>query len=163
PGLSTDTFEALGVPVPENYSAPSTTGLEDTVGVHMQAFRLGDILFTVCSCEQWVDQAYNIKTRTDTKPGNEYLGYDVTSPNAGDYYATRLSQMGHALKGDSAAAKTVDGQTDPQRADADWAPMVGKEVVDQNHEEAKVRAVGEASSAGVQAYAHTLPNDGGSD
>ncbi|MFL6095413.1 MAG: hypothetical protein ACJ71Y_08180, partial [Blastococcus sp.] len=82
PGLSTDTFEALGVPVPENYSAPSTTGLEDTVGVHMQAFRLGDILFTVCSCEQWVDQAYNIKTRTDTKPGNEYLGYDVTSPNA---------------------------------------------------------------------------------
>src|SRR5436190_11209624 len=82
PGLSTDTFEALGVPVPENYSAPSTGGLEDTVGVHMQAFRLGDILFTVCSCEQWVDQAYNIKTRTDTKPGNEYLGYDVTSPNA---------------------------------------------------------------------------------
>src|SRR4051812_49101562 len=82
PGVSTDTFESLGIPIPENYSAPSTTGLEDTFGVHMQAFRLGDILFTVCSCEQWVEQAYNIKTRTDTVPGNEYLGYDATSPNA---------------------------------------------------------------------------------
>src|SRR5437763_5548632 len=82
PGLSTDNFEALGIPIPENYSAPSTGGLEDTVGVHMQAFRLGDILLTVCSCEQWVEQSYNIKTRTDTVPGNEYLGYDATSPNA---------------------------------------------------------------------------------
>src|SRR3954451_9100090 len=82
PGLSTDTFEALGIPIPENYSAPAQGGLEDTNGVHMQAFRLGDILFTVCSCEQWVEQSYNIKTRTDTLPGNEYLGYDATSPNA---------------------------------------------------------------------------------
>ena len=79
PGLSTDTFEALGIPIPENYSAPSHGALEDTLGVHMQAFRLGDILFTVCSCEQWVEQAYNIKTRTDTKPGNEWLGYDPTT------------------------------------------------------------------------------------
>src|SRR5438067_4445077 len=82
PGISTDTFEQYGIPIPENYSAPSQFGLEDTNGVHMQAFRLGDILFTVCSCEQWVEQSYNIKTRTDTAPGNEYLGYDVTSPNA---------------------------------------------------------------------------------
>src|SRR4051812_43800319 len=82
PGLSTDTFESMGISVPENYSAPSNGALEDTVGVHMQAFRLGDILFTVCSCEQWVEQSYNIKTRTDSKANNEYLGYDPTSPNA---------------------------------------------------------------------------------
>src|SRR5437763_10929237 len=82
PGLSTGTFEALGIPIPENYSAPSQFGLEDTNGVHMQAFRLGGILFTVCSCEQWVEQSYNIKTRTDRVSGNEYVGYDATSPNA---------------------------------------------------------------------------------
>ena len=75
-------FEKLGVPIPENYSAPSTGALEDTVGVHMQAFRLGEILFTVCSCEQWVEQSYNIKTRTDTQPGNEWLGYDPAGPDA---------------------------------------------------------------------------------
>src|SRR3954452_14333688 len=82
PGIDTDTFEALGIPIPENYSAPSYGALEDEFGVHMQAVRLGPILFTVCSCEQWVEQSYNIKTRTDEVPGNEWLGYDATSPDA---------------------------------------------------------------------------------
>ena len=44
--------------------------------MHLQAFRIGDILFTVCSCEQWADQSRNIKTRTDRVAGNEHLGYD---------------------------------------------------------------------------------------
>src|SRR6476660_4157672 len=65
PAVSTDTFESLGIPVPENYSAPSYGALEDTLGVHMQALKLGDILLTICSCEQWVEQSYNIKKRTD--------------------------------------------------------------------------------------------------
>jgi hypothetical protein len=69
--------------------------------------------------------------------------------------------MGHALKGDTAANDAVDGQTDPQQADPAWAAMIAKEVGDQTQEEAKVRAVGEAASAGVEAYDRTLPNDGG--
>ena len=76
PGLSTDDLESKGIPVPENYSAPSYTGLEEDLGVHLQAWRLGDMLFTFCSCEQWVEQSRNIKTRTDTVPGDEYLGFD---------------------------------------------------------------------------------------
>ena len=293
PGISTDTFESLGVPVPENYSVPSTGALEDTLGVHMQAFRMGDILFTVCSCEQWVEQSYNIKTRTDKTPDNEWLGYDPTSPNAdrtekcvrknsatwtctvgdyplrtpdvrdvpddrirhmqaqinndaagwddpncnelgcgyqgeseptdpkkirgnfthddtkanarsgykltftiamandyngyiasyrefmdhdhyrkaltgwgphsSDYYATRLSQLGRALKGDAASQRAIDGQTDPAKADSAWTHMVAKEAADQAAQDAKVRAVGEAAAAGVQAYALTLPDDGGAD
>ncbi|HMC71385.1 MAG TPA: hypothetical protein VKJ07_19670, partial [Mycobacteriales bacterium] len=309
PGISTDTFEQFGIPIPENYSAPSTGGLEDTVGVHMQAIRLGDILFTVCSCEQWVEQSYNIKTRTDTQPGNEYLGYDPSSarsepaercvrngdgtyrddgsgtgtwtctradptpetrklsdrivehmraqilndatrwddptcrelgcgaqgeseptdlakvrgnfthddttlrggsaqspsyagrygyrmtitismandyngyiasyrefmdhdhyrkaltgwgPHSSDYYATRLTELGHALKGDDQSARAVDGQTEPAKADPAWAPMVAKEVADQRHEDAKVTAVGTAADAAVPAYDATVPNDGGS-
>ena len=84
PAVTTDNFEELGIPFPENVSTPSHGALQDTLGVHLQAFRLGDILFTVCSCEQWTDQAYNIKTRTDTTPGNEWLGYDSTNPPADD-------------------------------------------------------------------------------
>ncbi len=76
PGLSTDDFEALGIPVPENYGAPAYGGLEEDIDVHLQAFRMGDIVFTACSCEQWFDQAQNIVTRTDRNPDNEYLGYD---------------------------------------------------------------------------------------
>jgi hypothetical protein len=79
PGLSTDDFQSRGIPLPENYSAPSYTGLAEDVSVHLQAFRLGDILFTVCSCEQWKDQAYDIKTRTDMAQGNQYIGYDWAS------------------------------------------------------------------------------------
>jgi hypothetical protein len=312
PGISTDTLESLGIPIPENYSAPSNTGLEDTYGVHMQALRLGPILVTVCSCEQWVEQSYNIKTRIDTIPGNEYLGYDATSPRAdpsfkcrrngdgtyrddgsgtgtwtcsladlpdapvdhkyadrpiehmraqvlgdatgwddpackqlgcgaqaeseptdlrrvfgnythddttvrggraqtgaeaskygyklvvtvamandyngyiasyrefmnrdhyrkaltgwgphsSDYYATRLTQMGRSLKGDSAARQTIDGQTKLAKAPPKWAPLVAKEVADQAHEEAKVKAIGDVAARGVKAYASTIPNDGGTD
>ena len=84
PGISTDDFQSRGIPLPENYSAPSYTGLAEDVSVHLQAFRLGDILITVCSCEQWKDQSYDIKTRTDTVQGNQYIGYDWASRCAYD-------------------------------------------------------------------------------
>jgi hypothetical protein len=76
PGLDTDDFQALGIPVPENYSAPSYTGLEEDIDVHLQGIRLGEIFLPVCSCEQWYDQSRNIETRTDTVAGNEWLGFD---------------------------------------------------------------------------------------
>jgi hypothetical protein len=76
PGLTTSDFTRAGVPVPGNYSAPSYTGLQEDIDVHLQAFRIGDILVTVCSCEQWSDQSHNIKTRTDRRVSNEHLGYD---------------------------------------------------------------------------------------
>ena len=72
----TDDSRTLGIPVPENYRRPSYGALEENVSVHLQAVRLGEILFTMCSCEQWADQARNIKTRTDKVAGNQYDGYD---------------------------------------------------------------------------------------
>jgi hypothetical protein len=86
PGLDTDDFQRQGIPVPENYTAPSYTGLQEDINVHLQAFRIGDIFFPVCSCEQWADQSRNIETRTDQVAGNEYLGYDWKehcTPNPG--------------------------------------------------------------------------------
>ena len=74
--LTTDDFQRMGIPVPENYGAVGYGALEEDVGVHLQSFRLGDILFTICSCEQWKDQSENIRTRTDRVQGNQYNGYD---------------------------------------------------------------------------------------
>src|SRR5947209_2665283 len=71
--------------------------------------------------------------------------------------------MGHQLNGDTAAAGTLDAQSVLAKAAPAWAPHVAKEVADQNQEETKVTAVGNAASAGVAAYAATLPNDGGVD
>jgi hypothetical protein len=78
PGLDTDDIQRLGIPIPESYSAPSYSGLQETVGIHLQAFRIGELLFTICSCEQWKDQSRNIQTRTDKVPDNEWLGYDAS-------------------------------------------------------------------------------------
>ena len=61
-----------------NYGAPSYTGLEETIQVHLQAIRLGEVLVTVCPCEQWGDQSRNIKSRADKIAGNEWLGWDWT-------------------------------------------------------------------------------------
>jgi hypothetical protein len=76
PGITTDMVQQFGIPVPENYSAPSYTGLEEDVSVHLQALRLGDILLTVCACEQWADQSLNIKSRTNERRGDEHRGYN---------------------------------------------------------------------------------------
>jgi hypothetical protein len=76
PGLTTDDFQSLGIPVPENYSAPAYTGLQEDIDVHLQGLRLGDIYLPMCSCEQWFDQSQNIETRTDKIAGNEHLGFD---------------------------------------------------------------------------------------
>ena len=314
PGVSTDTLQALGIPIPENYSAPSTTALQPTLGVHMQAFRLGDILFTICPCEQWSDQSHNIKTRTDETTGNEYLGYDPTSPSAHpslrceknddgtyrddgsgtgtwtcatreplpnsppetrklpdrlvqrmrsqilndasgwddprclelgcglqaeseppdltkiygnfthddttvrggreqskdfaskygykmtitvamandyngyiasyrdymsrdhyrkaltgfgshsmDYFATRLTQMGHALAGEPTARDAIERQTEPGKLDLEWSALVAKQQADRIVQEQKVAAVSDVASRGVQAYEARIPDDGGSE
>ena len=65
--------------VPDNVGAPSYTGLQETLQVHLQAIRLGDIALTVCPCEQWADQSRNIKSRLDKVPGNLWYGWDWTA------------------------------------------------------------------------------------
>ena len=67
------------VPIPSSTTAPSYGALQESFDVHLQAMRLGDILVTVCSCEQWKDQSRNIRSRTNTAQGDQYLGYDWSS------------------------------------------------------------------------------------
>jgi hypothetical protein len=85
-GVSTTQLEQAGIPIPENYSAPSYAALEEDMDVHLQAFRIGPILFTICSCEQWNDQAQNIITRTDQVSNNDYWGFDWTDPHGPHTY-----------------------------------------------------------------------------
>ena len=79
PGVTYDALREAGVPVPDNVGAPSYTGLQETLQVHLQAIRLGDIGITVCPCEQWADQSRNIKSRLDEVPGNLWYGWDWTA------------------------------------------------------------------------------------
>ena len=76
PGITYEGLREAGVPIPDNYGGVSYTGLQETFQVHLQAIRLGEVLITVCPCEQWSDQSINIKTRADKAQGNAHLGYD---------------------------------------------------------------------------------------
>lgn len=76
PGATVQMLKEAGVPIPDNYGAPSYTGLQETFQVHLQAIRVGEVLITVCPCEQWYDQSLNIKTRADKVADNMFLGYD---------------------------------------------------------------------------------------
>ncbi len=83
PQVTVEQLRAAGIPIPRSFSTPSYGALQEDMSVHLQAIRLGDILFTACSCEQWKDQSENIKARTDKVEGNAAggaaLGYDWTA------------------------------------------------------------------------------------
>ncbi|MEA2682758.1 MAG: hypothetical protein QOK05_1086 [Chloroflexota bacterium] len=78
PGVTYTDLVAAGVPLPANYGAPSYTGLEETIQVHIQVLRLGEVVVTACPCEQWADQSRNIVSRADKVQGNQWLGLDWT-------------------------------------------------------------------------------------
>ena len=99
PGLTYDRIQAAGIPLPENYGAPSYTGLQETFQVHLQVFRLGDVALTVCPCEQWADQSRNIKSRADDIIDNIHLGWDWTEfctvgPEAGQWTCPNPNAVG---------------------------------------------------------------------
>lgn len=79
PGVTYRQLREAGIPIPDNTSAPSYVGLQETLQVHLQAVRLGDVAVTVCPCEQWADQSRNIKTRLNQTGGDIWYGWDWTA------------------------------------------------------------------------------------
>ncbi len=75
------TFEnmrAEGIPVPDHYDAPSFGAVEENARIHLQAFRLGEVLLASCACEAQVDLILNLESRTDKTQDNLWDGYDWT-------------------------------------------------------------------------------------
>lgn len=65
-----------GIPVPDNYDAPSAGAVEENVRIRLQAFRIGEVVLASCSCEAQVDLIKNFESRADAVAGNVYDGYD---------------------------------------------------------------------------------------
>ncbi|MCU1448154.1 MAG: hypothetical protein JWP02_324, partial [Acidimicrobiales bacterium] len=70
-----ESMRSAGIPVPDHYDAPAFMGVEETVRIHLQAVRLGQVLLASCSCEAQVDLILNLKSRTDSATGNIWDGY----------------------------------------------------------------------------------------
>ena len=155
-GLSPDMFKDAGVPVPENYYAPSYSGLQEDMDVHLQALRIGDLLFTFCSCEQWRDQSENIETRTDKVAGNEYLGYDWSarctdlkngtwscpnphneSTNLPPIDNARFQKMKAQVNNDAAGWNDPENAPTAESEPKDWTKIFGNYTHDDDAESAK--------------------------
>ena len=65
-----------GVPVPDNYGPPSYGVVQESLTLHLQAIRIGEVLLGTCPCEPVTDMALNFKTRTDAQADNQFPGYD---------------------------------------------------------------------------------------
>jgi hypothetical protein len=77
--LSPDLFDQLkaaGLPIPDNYDAPSALLVEENLRIKLQAVRIGSIILGSCACEPQADLNRNFETRTDRKVGNQWLGMD---------------------------------------------------------------------------------------
>ncbi len=139
PGVSAALLKEAGIPVPENVSAPSYGALEEDVSVHMQALRLGEIVLTMCSCEQWADQARNIKTRTDKAQGNQYLGYqwpEAPDEEASLPYRRMRAQIANDAVGWDFLENVPTAESEPADPDAirgnytheELAPAIGYDL-----------------------------------
>ncbi|MDQ3962728.1 MAG: hypothetical protein M3277_02285 [Actinomycetota bacterium] len=102
-----DLMQGEGFPVPSHYDAPGFTGVEENLRLHLQAFKLGEVILLSCACEAQVDLILNLETRVDEEQGNVWLGYDWTKrldcvqaePPDGDWTCSR--------KADDPAAPTA--------------------------------------------------------
>ena len=74
-----------GIPVPDNYDAPSAGAVQENARIRLQVVKLGDVALASCSCEAQVDLIKNFESRADKAQGNIYDGYDWSgqcTPNA---------------------------------------------------------------------------------
>ena len=73
-----ESLKQQGIPVPDNYDAPSFTGVQENMRLHLQAFKVGEVLLASCACEAQVDLILNLESRADEQQNNLWDGYDWT-------------------------------------------------------------------------------------
>jgi len=74
-GTTIDLLQSAGIPVPDNYGAPSHGGVQESYRIHLQVMRLGDIVIGSCPCEPVSDMTKNFKSRADVTQTNQHFGY----------------------------------------------------------------------------------------
>ena len=73
-----DALKDAGVPVPEHYDAPAFTGVEENLRLHLQAFKMGEVILASCACEAQVDLILNFESRANEAQHDIWDGYDWT-------------------------------------------------------------------------------------
>jgi hypothetical protein len=100
-----ESLKDAGVPIPDNYDVPSYFALEENTRLHLQAFKMGEVIIASCACEAQVDLILNFESRANEVQGDIWDGFDWTAPN-------RLPQSGEVLP-----ARMDCTQADPPEGD----------------------------------------------
>jgi hypothetical protein len=74
-GTTLELLKDAGIPVPDNYSPPAYEGVQESLRIHLQALRIGDILVAACPCEPISDMVLNFKSRTNEGQGDLENGF----------------------------------------------------------------------------------------
>ena len=74
-----DNLKEHGLPVPEQYDAPSFTGVQENLRLRLQVIKLGDVVLGSCACEAQVDLIKNFKSRANDVVGDQHHGFDWES------------------------------------------------------------------------------------
>lgn len=75
-GTTIDLLQGAGVPITDNFgSTPSHGAVQESLTIHLQAIRLGDILVASCPCEPISDMVLNFKSRANAVTGDIHTGY----------------------------------------------------------------------------------------
>lgn len=71
-----ESLRAHGLPIPEYAGVPAFTGVEENLRLHLQAFKMGEVILMSCACEAQVDLILNLESRTNETQDDMWLGYD---------------------------------------------------------------------------------------
>ncbi len=77
-------LKATGLPLPDHYDAPSFGAVEEHTALHLQAFRMGEVLLASCACEAQMDLILNFESRANTAQGDIFDGYEYPCTDNGD-------------------------------------------------------------------------------
>jgi hypothetical protein len=94
-----DTWEQLkgtGLPLPEHYDAPSFAAVQEHTALHLQAFRMGEVVLASCACEAQMDLILNFESRANDIEGDIFDGYEYPCTDNGD--GTWTCQQGSHLQ-----------------------------------------------------------------
>lgn len=72
-------LKEAGVQLPDNYDLPSFLALEENTRLHLQAFKIGDVIVASCACESQVDLILNFESRANDITGDQWDGFDWTT------------------------------------------------------------------------------------
>lgn len=91
-----DQLKATGLPLPEHYDAPSFGAVQEHLALHLQAFRMGEIVLASCACEAQMDLILNFESRANDVEGDIFDGYEYPCTDNGD--GTWTCQAGRNLE-----------------------------------------------------------------